>query len=383
MMHKRLFAEMVNGSNIYTGTSPVLSVSDTKKSKNELAKPKINTGKQLSYGTNTLNASITNSILSSETSEFFELNTPSSIENQPIVVNRKIAKTRFLHSQNSKLNYFPIWSRPAERKHISRSSASSDTRNTIEKNLFVADDTPSFGYGSKIDRSVYGGSVKFLHWEMSMAEVNYNLQATEYVDFDENGDPMGDQEFSEVMGYWKFDGIINNDDGNVNLYGYDNRMNSDSLQAIYKYNHAFVFNYWGPEAINGTFLFFIYKRVDRTKLPLKPNYYVMGVTDRVTKSAIPLRSSDDNDLGAKDIGLVDKPFQIIPWARYGHTVPPLSVLEYIDNHGIKRIASYKQVGVVSKGSSKAIKAGHYNRASYDDSAAMKLPLIEIFIGERI
>jgi hypothetical protein len=212
-----------------------------------------------------------------------------------------------------------------------------------------------------------------------MAEMNYILQSQEDVGKASAG--KGDMDFGEVMGDWTFDGVVNNKKANNDKYGKWNFTGDDAHVTVDQYNLSYMVNYWGRDAIPGVRLFLIYKRVDRRSLPVKPNRFVLGVKRGFQDSATPAITKGEDDIpGADELGLVERPFQIIPWARRGYAQPPMSELEYIDNNGIRRFASYHCVGTVRSGSSKSTRMEYYERARYDDVAAMKLPRIWVFLG---
>lgn len=299
-------------------------------------------------------------------------------ENQPIVVKRKIAQNKELYSQESNLQYFPIWVHPSVDEYHPPGDFSSETIDGYRRRLLVDTHHGTEKHSLTHTQRMIGGRTKFLYWHISMAEMNFILQSQEFI---EDSTGKGDMGFNEVMGDWRFDGVVNNKKHNYDKYGKWNFTGDDAYVTVDQYNLSHVVNYWGKDAIKGVRLFFIFKRVDRKTLPVKPNRYVMGVKSPVSVSATPARTiSEDDVVGADRIGLVEKPFQIIPWARRGFDQPPLSELEYTDNIGIRRIASYHCVGTVHSGSSRSTRREYYERARYDDDAAMKLPRIWMFLG---
>jgi hypothetical protein len=299
-------------------------------------------------------------------------------ENQPIVVKRKIAQNEELYSQESNLQYFPIWVHPSVDEYHPPSDYTSETRDGYRRRLLVDTHHGTERHSITHTQRMIGGRTKFLYWHISMAEMNYILQSLEHTG---DGVMKGDMDFTEVMGDWRFDGVVNNKKHNYDKYGKWNFTGDDAHVTVDQYNLSHVVNYWGKDAIKGVRLFFIYKRVDRRTLPLKPAHYKLGVKRGMEVSATPeITVSETGVPGADQLGLVEKPFQIIPWARRGYDQPPLSELEYTDNHGIRRIASYHCVGTVHTGSSRSTRREYYERARYDDAAAMKLPRIWVFLG---
>ncbi|MHA1682532.1 MAG: hypothetical protein ACTSUE_16460 [Promethearchaeota archaeon] len=301
-------------------------------------------------------------------------------ENQPLVVKRKLAQNDQIYSQTSNLQYFPIWVHPSvdEYEPSTDYSGEGDGGGHGYRGRLLVDTRHGIEYHSMTHtQKSIGGRTSFLEWHVSMAEMNFILQSQEPA-----SDPkVGDLDFTEAMGSWKFDGVVNNKKANLDKYGKWNRTGDDAHVTVDQYNLSHVVNYWGREAVKGVPLFFIFKRVERKTLPLKPNRYVMGVNKCMEDSAIPEVTIDRDDIvGADQLGLTRKPFQIIPWARRGHDQPPLSELEYKDNFGISRLAPYRRVGTVHTGSSRTTRREYYNRASYDDAAAMRLPRIWIFLG---
>lgn len=298
-------------------------------------------------------------------------------ENQTLVVKRKLAQNSNIYSQDSNVQYFPIWAHPAVDEYKPRSDFSGEGEDGYRRRLLIDTRHGTEYHDVTHTQTSIGGRTKFLYWHATMAEMNYILQSQEAA-----SDPKkGDLDFSEVMGSWKFDGVVNNKKANMDKYGKWNRTGDDAHVTVDRFNLSHVVNYWGVEAIKGVPLFFIYKRVDRKTLPLKPNHYSMGVKNATHDSAIPEVTIDRDDIvGADQLGLVPKPFQIIPWAKAGYSQPPLSELEYTDNFGIPRIAPYHRVGSVHTGSGQLTRIEYYNRAWYDDNAAMRLPRIWIFLG---
>jgi hypothetical protein len=298
-------------------------------------------------------------------------------ENQPLVVKRKLAPNGHIHSQDSNLQYYPIWVHPSMDEYEPSRDYSDEGEDGYRRRLLVDTHHGVEYHDVTHTQKAIGGRTKFLYWHVSMAEMNYILQREEPA-----SDPRkGDLDFTEAMGAWTFDGVVNNKKANLDKYGKWNRTGDDAHVTVDQYNLSHVVNYWGKEAIKGVPLFFIYKRVDRKTLPQKPNRYVMGVKSGMEDHATPEVTIDRDDVvGADQLGLSARPFQIIPWARRGYSQPPLEVLEYEDNHGIKRYASYHKVGTVHTGSSRMARREYFARAAYDDKAAMRLPRIWIFLG---
>lgn len=302
-------------------------------------------------------------------------------ENQPIVVKRKIAQNDVMYSQESNLQYYPVWLHPAIDEYYGPTDYSREGRDGYHKRLLVDMQSGVEHHALTHTQRSVGGRTKFLYWHASLAELNYIFQAKEDVGTKGRGIRKKDRSIAEVLGDWSFDGVIDNKKHNYDKYGKWNSTGDDAYVTVVQFNLAHVVNYWGSNAVAGVSLFFIFKRVDRSTLPQKPNGYVMGVTKHMIKSATPEKTvADDEVEGADLLGLVRKPFQIFPWAKMGYEQPPMSVLEYVDNNGIPRIASYRKVGVVHRGSSKVVKRAYIDRARYDDYAAMQLSRIWVFLG---
>ncbi len=303
--------------------------------------------------------------------------THDSPENQPIVAKRKIASNAQLYSQESNLQYFMIWVHPAVDEYRESADFSGEGLDGYRRRFLVDSRHGTAKRDATHTQTAIGGRTTFLYWHISLAEMNFILQSQET-----RRDPkLGDHCFAEAMADWKYDGVINNKKHNSNKFGTQLGTGDDAHVTVDQYSLSHAVNYWGLEAVVGVRLFLIHKRVDRKRLPLKPNRYVLGVDRGAEEHATPEISSGEEDIvGADKLGLVKKPFQILPWARRGHDSPPLSELEYVDNQGIRRIASYSFVGTVHRGSSKITKMAYYQRARYDDFAAMRLPRIWIFLA---
>ncbi len=314
--------------------------------------------------------------------------THDSPENQPIVVKRKIAQNGMLYSQESNLQYFLIFVHPAVDEYNPATDYAGETEDGYKRRFLVdTRDGVEHRDVTYVQKSI-GGRTTFLYWHISMAEMNFILQSQE-----RRAHPKrGDMTISEAMGTWRLDGVLNNKKHNYDKYGKWNRTGDDAYVTVDQYNLTYCVNYWGKEAVKGVALFLIFKRLDRSKLPLKPNKYVLGVkngaeeyaTPELTEEVDTLDGSMDGGvrgvIGADKLKLARKPFQIIPYAKHGFDQPPIKELEYIDNHNIARIASYMRVGIVHRGSSKITRREYFERAHYDDYAAMRLPRIWIFLG---
>lgn len=302
---------------------------------------------------------------------------PSELENETVRIRRHLALNPDLPTSGNNLQYFPVWVRSAIDPYVGDSRVPSDE--DYMRSLLVEDKYGRRTRGDPNSMSVGGRArkgmrVDYKYHHATVATLNHMLQSREMKEDDT------DQEFEEVLRDWKLDGVVNNQTTNMNLYGEDIGTGEDSDASVEIKGPSHIINYWGNPAVKGKRLYFIVKRVDRSKLPPR---YLPGLNDDRVSLEGDFATSGYKSIGtaqANREGLVDRPFQIIPYVGYG--APPDRELAYIDSYGIPREGTYIYIGLVETGSSRIINHEYKMQAPYNDRSANQLPRIMIHFGLR-
>lgn len=300
--------------------------------------------------------------------------THSSPENQPIHVVRKLARNPHLKSQESNIQYHFVYIRAAVDPHSPQSDPERTGERGYRRRVLMDTRGGMFPGRSRFGQSA-GGRTKYLYWHASVAEMNWLLQSSE----EATAEDEPDRSINEALNEWRPDGTVVARKGDRDRFGKPLFTGEDAHVTVSRYSHSFCVNYWGDAAVKGATLFFIYKRVERDTLPLKPNAYVLGLNEPLEIHAIPLRDQDGVK-GSRKLGLVDKPFQIIPYAEVGVTSPPSSELMYTDNKGLRKMATFHIVGIVADGSSRRVNRHDAISAPISDAAAHECPKIAVHLG---
>lgn len=303
---------------------------------------------------------------------------PSELENETVRIRRHLSLNPDLPTSGNNLQYFPVWVRSAIDPYLGDGRLPTDAE--YMRSLLVEDkygkrtrgDPNSMRVGGHSSRK--GTRVDYKYHHATVATLNHMLQSREKIEDDE------DQEFEEVLRDWKLDGVVNNQTTNMNLFGESIGTGEDSDASVEISGPSHIINYWGTPAVKGKRLYFIVKRVDRNKLP--PRYLPGLSDDRLSLEGDPASSGykSIDAAGAMALGLVPRPFQIIPYVDYGD--PSDRELAYTDSYGIPREGSYIYIGLVETGSSRVINYEYKMQAPYNDRSANQLPRIMIHFGLR-
>jgi len=181
-------------------------------------------------------------------------------------------------------------------------------------------------------------------WRYDMFNIvawNYQQHLSErikgYKSSPRNTDPIPDAD--AVWKKWWLDGIASNEqDGTPIPYiagaGIKKTQRFKGINLCIS-GRATVLNIWGGNLRKGTKLYLILKKVYRSS-----GEYVLGDSRDTVKR---VNISSDFDTKGDDVSTC-LPFQLVPYAHYKYTTPPLEEIIYKDENGIKCIGRVIYVG---------------------------------------
>lgn len=308
-------------------------------------------------------------------------------ENFWVTVPRKVALNQELVSQGSRLDHSIVFIHPAMDEYDVETDYM-DKGIPGYRGTFLAETGEGHSRTVPRDRPIegarVGGVTHYLNFEISLSEMNFILQEQEPINEDKF---MPDPGFSEVMDEWAFGGVQVTAKNNESKHGVPYYTGDDSHTTSVVLGMAFTANYWGRGARRGQRLYLIAKRVSRedgkyipTENTSKDSPYRLGVKKGEPASE---RFGLTKEQAIRQ-GIVEKPFQIIPWPRHDTVnpgdYPPPEELEYEDNNGMRSRAHVIFIGTAYEPRSKRIPEEHYFRSHCDDVSVQMLPRVMIQIG---
>lgn len=309
-------------------------------------------------------------------------------ENYWVTVPRKIAVNPELVSQGARMDHFIVFIHAAMDEYdVEKDYYAKGTKGY--RGMFLAESVGAGVRSVPRDRMVagarVGGLTAYLSFEISLSEMNFILQEQEPI----NTNPeLTDAGFLDVMDEWAFGGVQVTAKGNKTKYGMPYYTGDDSHTTSVVLGMGFTANYWGRGARRGQKLYLIAKRVSRddgkyipTERHSKGSPYRLGVRSGEASAERYGYTSEQ----AAEQGIVERPFQIIPWPRHDTPAnsgdyPPPEELKYVDNDGATRRAHVMFVGTAYEPRSKMIREELYLRSHCDDVAVQMLPRVMVMVG---
>jgi hypothetical protein len=180
--------------------------------------------------------------------------------------------------------------------------------------------------------------------------------------------PSADQYWSEN---WEVAGIVITEQAEEKYFRQDNKyISGERAFNICQYGYAMTVNTWGENIRKLTNLFLILKKEDL------PDEYII---DPYSQNGVKPKSYGSVNSESGEVkNITNKPFQLSFFADYRYDIPPLSALEYTDEHGNKCIGKYIYVGrVIDTYDSPEVRKRVSKFSHYDASSMINLPKIEI------
>ncbi len=131
----------------------------------------------------------------------------------------------------------------------------------------------------------------------------------------------------EVWEKWAVEGIVRTEEGQDEAPHHD-QVGRERMVNATMWGYAYTYNIWGNNVRPGTTLWLILKQIETS------GYYSLNTYAKDVQN-LDLKGNPE---------LTDKPFQLIPWAHYNYTRPPLDVLMYYDEFNRRQIGKAIYIG---------------------------------------